>query len=221
MRLGSIIAAALTLLLSGSATAQEWARFISKADLFAVNLPGEPKVEDIAYATEYDITLPGRVYTVENARGRYLITVVDYTDTEKIHTERADKCKKQGNEADECNNLWKVDVLGSMDFAVGKFVERNAKVTHYAWYWSDWIEGRRVQLLNPDNSRTFGVVHRHGTRLYIMEGTVPAKAPPPGLFQQSIQFLDENLKPVRYKYLYSTGYTEEWKFPSQGPPRTR
>ncbi len=41
----------LVLLLGGSAasaSAQEWIQYGSKADLFAVNFPGEPKVEDIA-----------------------------------------------------------------------------------------------------------------------------------------------------------------------------
>ena len=221
MRRVSIITAALTLSLSGSAFAQEWTRFSSKDDLFAVNLPGEPKVQNITYPSEYDITLPGRLYSIENARGRYSVTVVDYTDTERIHTERTEKCKKEGNEANPCTNLWKVDVIGSMDYAAAKFIQRNAKVTHFAWYWTDWVEGRRIQLVNPDNTRTFVAINRHGTRLYITEGTVSAKAPPPSLFQQSIQFLDESLKPVRYKYLYSTGYTEEWTFPSPGPPRSR
>ena len=221
MRRVSIITAALTFVLSGSALAQEWTRYASRLDLFAVNLPGEPKVENITYPTEYDITLPGRVYTVENARGRYTVTVVDYADTERIHTERSEKCKKSGFEADSCANLWRVDVLGATDYAVWKFIQRDSKISHYAWYWTDWIEGRRLQLVNPDKTRTFAAINQHATRLYILEGTVPMSAPPPALFQQSIQFLDVDLKPVRYRSLYSTGYSEEWKFPNTGPPRSR
>ena len=110
---------------------------------------------------------------------------------------------------------------GSIVYASWKFFQRNAKVTHYAWYWADLIEGHRLQLLNPDGSRTFAAIHRHGTRLYIFEATVPKGAAAPGLFQQSVQFLDEEGKPVRYRTHYTTGYSDEWKFPAPPPPRAR
>ena len=83
------------------------------------------------------------------------------------------------------------EVQGSIVYASWQFFQRNAKVTHYAWYDSDRIEGHRLQLLNPDESRTFAAIHRHGTRLYILEASVPKGAPAPGLFQQSLRFLDE------------------------------
>jgi len=53
----------------------------------------------------------------------------------------------------------------------------------------------------------------HENRLYILEGTVPANAPPPGLFQQSLQFLDKDGNRIRYQSIYSNG------FPA--PPATR
>jgi hypothetical protein len=40
--------------------------------------PGKPKVESITYATEYRMTLPGRVYSAEDPLGPYSTTVVDY-----------------------------------------------------------------------------------------------------------------------------------------------
>ncbi|MEE8543346.1 MAG: hypothetical protein V3S94_05755, partial [Gammaproteobacteria bacterium] len=61
-----------------------------------------------------------------------------------------------------------------------------------------------------DASRTPAIVHRHENRLYILEGTVPAGAPAPGIFQISLRFLDGDFKPVRYAWegirLYSNGY---------------
>jgi hypothetical protein len=47
-----IMAAALTLLFTTTSFAQGWAPFISKNDFFAVNLPGEPKVQEITYDME-------------------------------------------------------------------------------------------------------------------------------------------------------------------------
>ena len=51
------------------------------------------------------------------------------------------------------------------------------------------------------------------------EATVPARAPAPGLFQQSLMFVDEEGKPIRYRRFYTTGYSDEWKFPAPPPPR--
>jgi hypothetical protein len=111
-------------------------------------------------------------------------------------------------------------VQGSIVFATAQFLKRDAKVTLLGWAVVDQIEGHRLQLLNADGSRTFAEIHRHGTRLYVLEATVPARAPAPGLFQQSLMFIDEEGKPIRYRRFYTTGYSDEWKFPSAPPPRT-
>ena len=221
MRRISVMTTAVILLMSGPSFAQEWIPYASRTDFFGVNFPAEPKVQDITFPTEYAITLPGRVYSVDNGPSRYSVTVVDYRDAQKIHTARVEQCRKNGGEGDACQNDWRVDVQGSIVYASWKFFQRNAKVTHYAWYVSDQIEGQRLQLTNSDGSRTFAAIHRHGTRLYILEATVPRRAPAPGLFQQSLQFLDEAGKPIRYRTFYTTGYGEEWKFPAPPPPRAR
>jgi hypothetical protein len=215
------LAAGLILLVSGPSFSQDWTQYSSKTDFFAVDFPREPKIQDITYPTEYGIKLPGHLYLAENGSSRYSVTVIDYKDAEKMHTARAEQCRKNGGEGDACQNDWRPDVQGSIVYAAWQFFQRNAKVTHYAWYVSDLIEGQRLQLLNPDGSLTFAAIHRHGTRLYIFEATVPKGAPPPGLFQQSLQFLDEEGKPVRYRTYYTTGYSDEWKFPAAPPPRAR
>ena len=220
MRPISVMTAAFILLTSGPSFAEEWIQYASKADLFGVNFPAEPKVQDISYVTEFGIKLPGHTYSAESGSSRYSVTVVDYQDAEKIHTEQADQCRKKGGESDACTNNWRADVQGSMIYASWKFLQRNAKVTYYAWAVTDNVEGQRLQLTNSDGSRTFAAIYRHGTRLYILEGTVPRGAPAPGLFQQSLMWLDEEGKPVRYRSLYTTGYTEAWRFPAPPPPRT-
>ena len=221
MRRISVSTAALILVMSAPSFAQGWIQYASRTDFFGVNFPGEPKVQDITYATEYDITLPGRVYNAASGPSRYSVTVVNYADAEKIHTARAEQCRKNGGEGDACQNDYRGDVQGAIVYASSKFFQRKAVVTHYAWYVSDQIEGHRLQLTNPDGSRTFAAIHRHGTRLYVLEGTVPPGAPAPGLFQQSLLLLDEEGKPVRYRTYYTTGYSQEWKFPAPPPPRAR
>ena len=221
MRRISVVTAAFVLVASGPSLAQEWVQYSNPTDGFYINFPIEPKVQDITYRTEYGITLPGHLYSVVNGQSRYSVTVVEYKDAEAIHTARAAECRKNGGVGDACQNDWRGDVQGSIVYASWQFMQRNAKVTHYARAVVDQVEGHQVQLLYPDGARTFAAIHRHGTRLYIVEATVPKGAPAPGLFQQSLEFLTEDGKTIRYRTYYTTGYSEDWKFPSGPPIRTR
>src|SRR5580693_5746669 len=108
------VGAALVLAAAGPCFAQEWIQYASRADLFAVNFPSEPKVQEITYSTEFGIKLPGRVYRADSGASRYSVTVVDYSDAEKLHTARAEECKKNGGEGDACQNDWRSDVQGSI-----------------------------------------------------------------------------------------------------------
>src|SRR3979409_1991258 len=92
--------AALLLMMCPAASAQEWVQYASKADLFAVNFPSEPKTQDITYKSEFGIALPAHVYNADQGQSRYSVTVVDYNDTEKIHTARVAECKAKGGEGD-------------------------------------------------------------------------------------------------------------------------
>jgi hypothetical protein len=47
----------------------------------------------------------------------------------------------------------------------------------------------------------------HENRLYVFEGTVPdGSPPPPGLFQQSLGFIDEDGTRIRYETIYANMY---------------
>jgi hypothetical protein len=71
----------------------------------------------------------------------------------------------------------------------------------------DLVEGQQLQLTNnADQSRPFVFIAMHLDRLYIFEGTVPPGRPEPGLFQQSVGFLDYKGRRVRYQYVYSNRY---------------
>ena len=85
-------------------------------------------------------------------------------------------------------------------------MQRAETVTHFSYYVADLVEGHLLQLINADGSRTFAAINMHQNRLYIMEGTVPEGAPEPGLFQQSLGFIDENGDRIRYRSIYSNGF---------------
>ena len=188
MRRISVVTAALILLMSGPSFAQEWIQYASKADLFGVNFPRAEECRTRLTHTGIRGHRPAaRVYSADQGPSRYPVTVVDYADTEKIHADgvRPAQRKTKARQGDACQNDWRGDVQGSIVYASWKFFQRNAKVTHYAWAVSDNVEGLHLQLDSADGSRTFAAIYRHGTRLYILEGTVPRGAPAPGLFQQS------------------------------------
>ena len=204
MRLIPFVSAAFVLLASWPSFAQEWIEYASPEDLFTVNFPSEPTVRDIAYPTEYRVTLPGHVYNVENGPNRYSVTVVDYTNIEDKHGERLEGCEGPSrSNANLCGNPWIAELEGALDFAAWDLLQRDAEVTHYAYYRAERVEGRRLQLTNADESRTFAAIHMHENRLYIFEGTVPRGAPPPGLFQQSLGFIDNEGIRVRYETTYA------------------
>jgi hypothetical protein len=211
MRRVSLMSAALVLFVSGPSFAQGWKEYVSRADFFSVSFPGEPKVQDITYPTEYRITLPARLHSYENGANRYAVTVVDHRDAVKLHVERSKACQAAGGDGDSCQDDGPEEMRGAIVYASWNFIKREgAKVTHYGHFNSDRVEGHEIHLTNADQSRTFAVVHMHENRLYILEATVPRGAPAPGLFQVSLRFLDNEWKPVRYEWqgiqIYSNGY---------------
>jgi hypothetical protein len=226
-----VVAAAVFVLMAAPAPAQDrgpgvedWAHFISREEGFSANYPGPPKVEPITYATEYRQTLPGRVYSAADATGRYSTTVVDYRGIEKLHNDSVAKCQaaKGANflDGDACQNDFRVEVAGAMDYAAWNFMKRDGvKPTHYMWYFNEMVAGRLLQLTNPDESRTYVVIHQHAGRLYIHQATVARGTPEPILFMQSIGWVDEEGRSIRYQTFYTEGYGE-WKFPHPTPPRT-
>ena len=223
MRLIALVPAAVFLL--GSTTfAQEWAQFASVEDGFSATFPGPPKVEQITYPTEYRMTLPGRVYSAEDALGRYSTTVVDYRGIQKLHDDAEAKCLAakgaNGTDGDACQNDFRPEVAGAMDFAAWNLMKQpGAKTTHYMWYTLELVAGRLVQLTNADQSRTIAVIAQHDGRLYINRATVAKGMPEPILFIHNLGFVNAEGKNIRYRTYYTEGYGE-WRFPSPPPPRT-
>ncbi len=171
--LRALITTALLLAATGASLAQGFIQFASPRDLFGVSFPGEPSVRDTAWTSEHGIRTAGARVQRRDARGRSSMTVVDYKDAEKLHTERSTRCQQNGGEGDACMNSWRSDVAGAVVWATWQFLQRGARVTFYGWYVADLVSGHQLQLLNADESRTFATVNMHSTRLYVLEATVP------------------------------------------------
>jgi len=210
MRLFPFIATILALCIAGTLFAQEWIEFASKEDRFTCNFPSQPKITETTYRSEHEADLPARVYTATQGQSRYSVTVVDYNQVQRILTEKAKSCPAGaepclGGPGDEGH--WRVDLRGAIVYATWRLMQRDAKVTSFVYGFVDNVEGHQLQLTNNgDKSRTFAGVYMHQNKLYIIEGTVPAGYPEPGLFQQSLGWLDENGIGLRYQSYYSNSY---------------
>ena len=80
-------------------------------------------------------------------------------------------------------------------------------MTAYLWNWEDLVEGHELHLTNnADQSRTLAYIAMHENKLYVMEGTVPKGYPEPGLFQQSVGWVDKDGNGLRYQIIYSNAY---------------
>lgn len=172
----------------------QWRQFVDQEEYFSVNLPGEPEIREIAYDSEYGATLPAKVYSVTGDGSLHSVTVVDFTDAQSAYLELADR-------SDEANNasLWLYDQRASVAYAARNFRLRGGDVTFDAWHHIDLVEGHQLQITNPDNSRTYASIYLHNSRLYILEATVAEGSLPQGLFQASLNFLDETGTKIRYQ----------------------
>lgn len=204
MRTIPLIAAASSLLVASPSFA--WIEYASQADHFSINFPGEPQVLETTYRSEYLLDLPARVYSYEDGPTRYSMTVVDFSGTEAKHAERLAKCREELGDGDSCNNPWDTELHGAVVHAAWTLMQKAAEVTLFSFTTSDMVAGRQLQLTNADGSRTFAAIHMHENLLYIMEGTVPKGSPAPGLFQQSLGFIDSNGDRIRYRGIYTNGY---------------
>jgi hypothetical protein len=227
MRLRSLAAAAFIVWMSTPAFAQEWRDFAFQQDRFTCNFPGDPKITDTTFMSQFGHRLPARVYSVELARNhKFSVTVVDYGNITQLGLEKQKSCP-QGSEACRGGSgapgnstgpgYSKADRAGAITYATWLFMQRDAKVTHLLWTNISLVEGHQIRLLNnADKSLTAASVFMHEDKLYIAEGTVPEGYPEPGLFYQSLGFLDENGNGIRYADFYHNGFP---KPPLQGAGR--
>jgi len=83
---------ALALSVSGSAFAQEWTEYTNKEEGFKVSFPGVPKVTETQWMSQFEYTLPAKVFSAERGRERYSVTVVDYHPIEQLGMARRKAC---------------------------------------------------------------------------------------------------------------------------------
>src|SRR5215467_8136549 len=202
-----LVTVSVMLAASRPAFTQECVEFSSQEERITCVFPTQPKVTETTWLSEYGAILPARVYSAAQGQSRYSLTAVDYNPVEQLLVEKSKACPP-GTEtcqgvADWGLGYWKNDVRGAIVYAVSKFLERDAKVTHLMWNSQQVVQGQELQLTNnTDQSRTYASVYMHENRLIIMEANVPKNYPPATLFTQSLSWLDETGRVIRYSAIY-------------------
>src|ERR1051325_9669826 len=127
--------------LAGIAAGQDWADYQNIQDGFKIDFPGQPKVTETTWTSEYGYKLPARVYSAERGKERYSMTVVDYNPIEAQGIERRKNCPAG---AEPCigsdlsgPGYWRHDIRGAIVYATSKFLERDVKMTRMLWAHED------------------------------------------------------------------------------------
>ena len=188
------LALAAAVFLPVVAFAQAWFQYSSSLDSFRIHTPGDFEIEEIEYSSEYGAVLPARVYSFRSGENHYSVTVVDYTNSKAIHAARTNR-----TEADYLSLYWEIDIRASVAYAAANLRSRGGRVTYDAYHYIDRVEGHQLQITNTDQSRSYAAIYLHESRLYIVEATVAPGLPPPGMFQQSLEFIDEAGQRIRYQ----------------------
>jgi hypothetical protein len=200
----------------------DWTEVVSQEERFTLTFPGKPVIADTTWFSQYGAALPARVYRVAGGGKVYSLTVVDYNPVERLLVERSRSCPIGANTcqgiADWGVGYWKTDIRGALLYAVWKLVERDAKVTTVSWNGIALVQGVEMRLTNnADQSRTFASIYMHENRLLVVEATVPRGDAPPVSFNESLNWLDENGRAVRYQTTY-VNIPDVPKPPPRGAP---
>jgi hypothetical protein len=182
MRYFRLVAAALVVL-GASAYAQAWHEYISRDEFFLVNIPSDPQITSTTYRAASGAMLPAKQFVSTEGPRRYTVTVVHYM------------------------NASAADEAAAVEHAVRSFRNRQAQVTYDRPQQFEGLPGHMIYLVNPDQSRVAAaiILHPRDTgqggpgRLYVLEGHVPAGAPPPIQFAQSFFLMDEHANRLDYE----------------------
>ncbi|MBH98716.1 MAG: hypothetical protein CMM56_09750 [Rhodospirillaceae bacterium] len=202
--------------LPGLSYGQGWIEYIDRSAAYSINFPSEPTIEEIIFESQQGLIYPAQLYSAQGVRGdAYLVTVVDFSNAQELHSSHPDRTEASGI------NSWWWDIRASVAHAALNIRERGGEITYDSWSWLEGIEGHQLQITNEDSSRTFVGIYQHFLRLYILEATAPAGSPPPGLFQQSLRFLDEEGVRVRYQNDVNGNKTRIPNLPPDGTSTAR
>ncbi len=169
MRLPALILA--TALLAAPAAAQGWREYTYPDLGFALHFPDDPKIEETTYMTVDGMTVPARIYSLNQETSAYRMIVADFSRRTNLNDRQV------------------------IDMAI-KTLTQDAEVKLDIPARVSRVFGRQLSLLGKDGSRSSVALFYYQRRLYQIQGTVlPSNADPSSgeaiRFQQSLRFTND------------------------------
>ncbi|MEA2825380.1 MAG: hypothetical protein QOF03_1862 [Alphaproteobacteria bacterium] len=155
-------------LLAGTATAQGWREYTYPDLGFSLHFPGDPKIEDATYMTASGISVPARIYSLNQETSAYRMIVADFSRRTNLNDRQV------------------------IDLAI-KTLAQEAEVKLDIQARVSRVFGRQLSLVNKNGSRSSVALFYYQRRLYQIQGTVLPANPDPSSgeairFQQSLRF---------------------------------
>jgi len=169
LRLPALILA--TALLAAPAAAQGWREYTYPDLGFALHFPDDPKIEETTYMTVDGMTVPARIYSLNQETSAYRMIVADFSRRTNLNDRQV------------------------IDMAI-KTLTQDAEVKLDIPARVSRVFGRQLSLLGKDGSRSSVALFYYQRRLYQIQGTVlPSNADPSSgeaiRFQQSLRFTND------------------------------
>jgi hypothetical protein len=142
-----------------------WTNSLRREDMFAINLPGQPRVEAFTYTSAAGSPWNARRYTAERDGRQYTITAID-TSTSRL-TDEVDATRNTARPGSE--------KAGAMEYAAWNLrMSGTVNVDTYAE--KQVIAGRKLEVALPDGRRNNAEIYQHFDRVYIIEAVSPRGA---------------------------------------------
>lgn len=190
MRLALTITAALAFLISLPIFAADdpWFTYVSREDRFALNLQGQPNVEDFTFVSEFGSPWPARRHTLEYEGYVHRMSVVDMSTS--VLT------------ADSDVGSPGFEKRGAMAFAAAD-LRKTGEVILDTYDQVQVIPGLKLEIVLPDGRLNLVELHIYDELLYIQESISPRDAIPGYDVQSSMELLNADLIVPRYQ---NTGF---------------
>jgi hypothetical protein len=170
-----------------------WITYVNRRDRFALNLPGQPRIEEITYLSAAKSPWKARRYTAEGDGYRYVMTVVDMS-TSALTPDR-----------DQYRNVARPgsEKRGAMAYAATQ-LRQTGKVTLDGYDELQVIPGHKLEIELPNGGMNIVEIHPHGNFLYILECISPPGMVPGYDVQSSLELLDAEGGVPRYQDMERT-----------------
>jgi hypothetical protein len=204
MRLAVVVLSAFTFLVSPWVFAAEdsWSVYVSREDRFALNLQGEPTVEEFTFVSEYGSPWPARRHALDYDGYTHRMTVVDMSTS--TLTPDSDVASPG------------LEKRGAMAFAAAN-LRKTGEVILDTYDQVQVIPGMKLEIILPDGRLNLVELHIFDDLLYIQESISPPDAIPAYDVQSSLELLNADLIVPRYE---NTGFPGPVPVASVAQPNT-